>query len=189
MEAKALKLVWRAMHNRCYNTKQNAYQNYGGRGIYVVDRWHGKDGFLNFLMDMGFPHDGMSIERIDNDGPYSPDNCRWATKLEQAKNKRNNRWIEVNGVRKHLAEWARHLGCQPAAITSRIKSGMSEEEAVTLPIPERPNAKLTMDDAMYVRNTYPSKTSQAIADELGVSKKTILNIIHGKTFKEVTHGD
>jgi hypothetical protein len=123
-----------------------------------------------------------TLERVDNDGSYGPENCRWASRLEQAKNKRTTRWLTARGETKHLAEWARFLGCSPAAILARLSAGMLEEDAVTKPIPGRPNAKLTTDNAVYVRKTYPMKTAQALADELSVSKKTILNIIHGKTF-------
>lgn len=176
--------IWRAMHNRCYNRNQKSYPNYGGRGIFVDARWHGKEGFKAFLADMGERPLGASIDRIDNEGPYSPENCRWATKNDQAKNKRNNRWITANGETKHLAEWARSLGCHAATLLARIQAGMSEEEAVTKPVSERPNAKLTMEDAKYIRNIYPIKTAQTLADELNVSKKTILNVLHNKNFKE-----
>jgi hypothetical protein len=186
MSKKELLSIWRSMHNRCYNNNQKSYRNYGGRGVGVDERWHGKAGFEAFVRDMGPRPIGASIERNDNDGNYSPDNCRWASKTEQAKNKRNNRWITANGETKHLADWARHLGCNPAAILARIQTGMSEAEAVTKPVPERPNAKLTMQDAEYVRETYPMKTAQALAKELSVSKKTILNIIHGRIYKDVS---
>jgi hypothetical protein len=182
MKNKELLSIWRAMHNRCYNSNQKAYRNYGGRGIVVDARWHGKEGFDEFVRDMGDRPAGGTIERVDNDGAYCPENCKWATRLEQSKNKRNTRLITANGETKHLADWARHLGCNPAAILARIQAGMSEAEAVTKPIPERPNAKLTMANAEYVRQTYPMKTAQQLATEFGVSKKTVLNIIHNRTF-------
>jgi DNA-binding CsgD family transcriptional regulator len=150
--------------------------------VAVDARWHGKEGFDAFVRDMGVRPAGGTIERVDNDGPYCPENCAWATRLEQSKNKRNTRLITANGETKHLADWARHLGCNSAAILARIKAGMSEEEAVTKAVPERPNAKLTMANAEYVRQTYPMKTAQQLATELGVSKKTVLNIIHNRTF-------
>jgi hypothetical protein len=185
MVNKRLLGVWRTMHNRCYNLNTKSYVSYGGRGIVVSPCWHGADGFAAFLRDMGDRPDEGTIERIDNDGPYSPENCRWASRVDQAKNKRNTHLITANGETKHLAEWARLLGCSPAAILARLSAGMLEEDAVTKLIPDRPNAKLTPADAIYVRKSYPMKTAQALANELSVSKKTILNIIHSKTFADV----
>jgi len=177
--------VWRTMHNRCYSESQKCFKDYGARGIAVDPRWHGSQGFKQFLADMGEPLEGQTIERINNDGNYGPDNCRWATRTEQARNKRNNRWLTANGETKTLKDWAASLGCAPAAILYRLRSGMSEQEAVTKPIPGRPNSKLTVEQVKYVRQTYPALTLQAIADELGVSKKTVMNIVHGKIFQDV----
>ena len=177
--------AWRAMHNRCYNSNVKSYPHYGGRGIFVDQRWHGSSGYRQFLQDMGPRPEGGMIERVGNDGPYSPENCRWASRDEQANNKRNNRWITANGKTQTMAQWAKEIGCNPSNIIYRIKSGMTEEQAVTTPIAERPNSKLTADDARYVKENYPAMTSSQLAAKLGVSKKTVLNIIHGKTFKDV----
>lgn len=185
MSDKKLLGVWRSMHNRCYNRSQASYKNYGGRGIAVDACWHGADGYKQFLADMGPCPEGGTLERIDNDANYGPANCRWATRAEQAKNKRNNRFITANGTTRTLSEWARELGCKHAAILYRIRRGMSEQDAVLTPIPQRPNSKLGAEDALFVRANYPTMTAQALATHLGVSKKTVLNIIHGKTFKDV----
>lgn len=175
--------VWASMHNRCNNSNVTCYQSYGGRGIKVCERWQK---FENFLADIGDrPTPKHQIDRIDNDGPYSPENCQWAIPAQQAKNKRNNRFIEANGERLHLSEWARRLGCNPAAILARLATGMPESEAVTKPVPDRPNSRLTPAEAIEIRSTYPKLSAQKLADLFGVSKKTVLNVIHGKTFADL----
>ena len=100
--------TWYGMVARCQNPKAQSYRNYGGRGITVCERWHK---FENFYADMGDrPSNKHSLDRIDNDGPYSPENCRWATWEEQANNRRNNVWIEFQGERLSAAQWSRRLG-------------------------------------------------------------------------------
>lgn len=184
MSNKVLLNIWRSMRNRCYNENQKSHKHYGGRGIVVCERWLGNDGFANFVADMGEKPFGYTIDRIDVNGNYEPSNCQWASMEEQANNKRTSRHLTANGKSMTLAQWAREIGCTPSAILLRLKK-MSVEEALTKSVPERPNAKLTMDQARYARSQYPMRTLQDIATELGVSKKTILNIIHNRIFVEV----
>jgi hypothetical protein len=87
-EQHALYSTWISMRHRCTNVKRKQYKDYGGRGIKVCARWQGRQGFANFLADMGERPDGLTLDRIDNEGNYEPGNCRWATWKQQAANKR-----------------------------------------------------------------------------------------------------
>lgn len=101
--------AWTKMKQRCYNQSNAKYKDYGARGITVCDRW--LNSFENFYADMGpKPSKSHSIDRKENDGPYSPQNCRWAIPLTQARNSRRNRIVEIDGQKKCISEWVEHLG-------------------------------------------------------------------------------
>jgi len=123
--------VYRTMLSRCYNPKVSKFADYGGRGIAVCERWRGKGGYERFLADMGRRPPGMSIERNDGEGPYSPDNCRWATAVEQANNRRSSRFISYAGRRLSITQWARELGVNRATLGDRIARGWPIEKAFT----------------------------------------------------------
>jgi hypothetical protein len=128
--------IWSGIITRCEDAASHAYSSYGGRGITMCDRW--RMGFESFLADMGpRPSSRHSVERLDNDGPYSPENCRWATPLDQGRNKRNNRLIAVRGVSKTISEWADVSGLSGSAIKQRLDLGWLPEDAVTMPAKER----------------------------------------------------
>jgi hypothetical protein len=123
--------TWTAMRARCRNPNRRVFRLYGGRGITVCERW---DDYAAFIEDMGpRPSDKHTLERIDNDGGYSPENCRWALSAEQQSNKRTNRWIEFEGERRTLEQWALRLGIDPHALSSRIAHGWPLERALTAP--------------------------------------------------------
>lgn len=121
---------WTRMLQRCYNSKYNRFNDYGGRGITVCDRW--RDSFETFFKDMGERPRGLTLERIDNNGNYDPDNCRWATPKEQAENRRNNVWIEWQGETKTQADWARQLGVSNGFINYYLKRGIPFSDIVSI---------------------------------------------------------
>lgn len=97
--------IWEGIKQRCFNSKSSIIHNYGGRGITICDRWLGNNGFANFLADMGErPSLKHSIDRIDVNGNYCPENCRWATSEEQGNNRRDNRLIKYLDQTKTLSE-------------------------------------------------------------------------------------
>lgn len=110
--------IWQAMLNRCRNKKQLNYINYGGRGITVCKRWFK---YENFIQDMGYPQKHQSLDRINNEGNYVPNNCRWATRKEQSLNNRNNRLITLDGETKPLVLWARDLKINQSTLSERIE--------------------------------------------------------------------
>lgn len=128
--------AWSAIKARCHNPKSKDYSRYGARGITVCARW--RDSFENFLSDMGpRPSKGYSIDRIDNEGPYEPDNCRWATLHEQANNQRSNWLVTHKGVTGTVAEWSRAAGIKYYTFWSRLKRGWSLERALRTPVESR----------------------------------------------------
>ena len=173
--------VWWAMLQRCCNPRVPGYRDYGARGIAVCERWQK---FENFFADMGTAPHGKELDRINNDGSYSPQNCRWVTRLEQAQNKRNSRLITLRGKTQSMAAWARELGVNPAAVLYRLNAGWGVKDALTTPKPERPNAKLNIRQARAIRAAYPKLSMDKIAAKYDVSKKTVLNIIHERIFIE-----
>lgn len=125
-------MTWIRMRRRCENPESQDYANYGGRGIMVCRRWSDiEKGFINFLEDMGRrPGIGYSLDRIDNDGDYHPGNCRWATILQQNRNKRTARLITIGEVTQGLPEWSDESGINQNTIRGRLVRGWSPEEAV-----------------------------------------------------------
>lgn len=124
---------WKAMLSRCTNEKTLDFSHYGGRGIHVCERW--LHSFETFLADMGErPSIKHTIERKDNDGHYAPENCIWATRLEQGRNKRNNVKAELHGKMYCIAELARMANLPHMTIKYRIVTlGWSAEKAITTP--------------------------------------------------------
>jgi hypothetical protein len=131
--------AWNGIITRTENAARPDFVNYGGRGIRMCDRWRhgegGKSGFECFLADMGpRPSSGYSIDRIDVDGHYEPANCRWASKQEQMRNRRNNVYVEIDGVRRLGVDVAAENGISPKAFQRRYSCyGWSVLDAATVP--------------------------------------------------------
>lgn len=121
--------VWSDMKARCAGKTEQCRKDYAARGITVCDRW--LDSFENFLADMGEQPDGMMLERKDNDKGYDPDNCTWATRKEQNRNRRSVRYLTHNGVTKKLCEWADEYKISSMKLRSRIDSGWEVGRALT----------------------------------------------------------
>lgn len=130
-------VIWVSMKQRCSNPKVYAYHRYGGRGIKVCDRW--LESFPNFLMDMGkAPSPEHSLDRIDNDKNYEPNNCKWSTRKEQSNNRVNTKRITLKGVTKRIDEWSQELSITTNTLRSRInRSKWNDEMALMTPVIKR----------------------------------------------------
>lgn len=109
------------MKSRCYNSKHKAYKNYGGRGIKIYKEWlENPKKFYNWAINSGY-REGLSIDRIDVNGSYEPNNCRWITNLQQQNNKRNSHYLDYNNEKHTIAEWSRITGIPTSTIIDRIR--------------------------------------------------------------------
>ncbi len=123
--------VYHNMKERCLNPSRNDYSRYGGRGICVCEEW--KEDFKTFqkwAFENGYK-DNLTIDRIDVNGNYEPSNCRWVDGITQANNKRNSYYVEYNGKKLTISEWARETGISPSLIRYRLNKGWPIERALT----------------------------------------------------------
>jgi hypothetical protein len=121
--------IWQAMRDRCNNSKRSDYHRYGGRGITCCERW---ERFENFLADMGEAPKGLTLDRINNDGAYAPENCRWASRKGQSHNSGACKWVTHEGATHNLSQWFTKLQLSPATYYARIRRGLSPTEALGL---------------------------------------------------------
>jgi len=120
---------WSTMIQRCTNPNHTYYKNYGGRGISICSRW--RNSFETFLKDMGIRPAGTSLDRKNNKGDYAPENCMWSDRIKQGANKRNNRFLIVDGVKRTVSQWSRITGIRKNTIRMRVvERGWSDKEAV-----------------------------------------------------------
>ena len=155
--------IWHGMKSRCYRKNHVHYKNYGGRGISVCDEW--KNDFMSFYdwaIKNGYD-DSLTIDRINNDGNYCPENCRWVTQQEQMNNTRFNRNITFNGETHTLTEWSRICGISISSLYYRIRSGWELEKVFGTPSTER----------LFVTINGETKTPAEWERVYGVSRKTV----------------
>ena len=162
--------VWRGMHSRCNNPNNVSWMNYGGRGIRVCERWKS---FQTFISDMGpRPSQKHSLDRIDPEQGYSPENCRWATQKEQANNRRDSRLITHEDRTQTLALWAEEAGISHSLLSRRLKDGWSMDRALSPPTPpgQRSACEPSSGDESAVGIHAEGRSPRAIAREKAVVK-------------------
>jgi hypothetical protein len=169
------------MKARCLNPNNPAYQNYGGRGITVCERWLD---FKNFLEDMGERPSETQLERINNNGNYEPSNCRWASPKENSRNRRNSRYLTIDEETKPVIEWAEMAGIARSTMNSRAKNECSKEELLK---PPRSGKKLEESEVRAIKEMQKSGASRreihlAFPD---IKPKTINAIIYGQNWKHI----
>lgn len=123
--------IWLGMMQRCYASHEVSFRNYGARGIKVCKEWHDPKAFSAAWPELENPE--YSIDRIDNDGDYTPQNTRAATRIEQANNKRNNILLTLGDRTQALSDWCRYLGVPPSRVRARLQLGWTEVDALILP--------------------------------------------------------
>ena len=129
--------IWRNMKSRCYNPNVTRYNKYGGRGITICDEWRDNfEAFYKWAIENGYS-DGLSIDRKDVNGNYTPSNCRWIAMSKQADNKSNSRLFEYNGESHTVTEWAETTGISRDIIWNRIKRGWSIDRVLSQPVRRR----------------------------------------------------
>lgn len=186
---------------RCLNPKCRDYPYYGGRGIKICDRW--LESFDNFLEDMGLRPPGMTLERKDNDGPYSKENCVWANRKTQSSNTRSVKKITWNGETHNLSEWERILGFKQGTLKARLSyCGYSIDEAMTKPVkcgeklPGRQYKKRRPTDPSKIRSGQTSKLTKfrgnklmALRRQYRTGKHTFSSLarLHGVTVTTVSN--
>ncbi|PPA70072.1 hypothetical protein [Jeotgalibacillus proteolyticus] len=131
-------VIWIHMRSRCLNESDIDYAHYGGRGIKICEEWSDYAVFYKWAKEKGYNQE-LTIERIDNDGNYEPTNCRWATRKEQARNRRSNPQFTFNGKTKTIPDWAEEMNISYSALRTRLHDGWSIEKALTTPIKNNRN--------------------------------------------------
>lgn len=140
--SRRLKKVFIHMKERCYDQTDRRYKDWGGRGITICQEWlDDVNRFVEWAINNGYKY-GLSIDRIDNDKGYSPDNCRWVTLAENNQNRRDTRFYTINGVTKNMTQWCNIYSINWSTVDRRLKLGWDVERAFTAPIRSRDKTSL-----------------------------------------------
>ena len=199
---KRLNSIWHLMKRRCNDSKINNYDRYGGRGITVCDEWYDFNNFYKWAINNGYSDD-LTIDRINTDGNYTPNNCRWVDFKTQANNRSNNRKIKYNGKEQTLSQWADEYNIHIDTLKDRIDRGWSIDKALQ-EIPNRNNSINTIDkyletDMLYINsiNSYfidyislfknQNLSLRDISKKTNISYDSLLNWKNGKTMISYSH--
>lgn len=165
------------MLSRCLNKNDNKYYLYGGRGITICNEWIGENGFLNFYnwsIENGYD-DKLTIDRINSNGGYSPDNCRWATIFEQNNNTNRNVFVEIDGISKTIGQWAREYNLKYDLVWKRYEQGLTGRELLEQPKQKIHSAIMVVDES----GTHEFANQKEAGKYLGVSGALISCILNG----------
>lgn len=160
---------WQSMVDRCGNSKNPKYYRYGGRGVSVCVNWCGEFGFVNFLNDMGERPPNKTLDRIDNDKGYCKENCRWATKKEQMRNRENTLYINYHGENVSIAELAERFGLYNSLVAQRIKKGWDIDKVCTEEI-KKPTTYTYMDKEYTIKEL---SALTSVISESGLRKRLL----------------
>lgn len=189
---KRIRNILSGMKYRCNNPHCRYYKDYGGRGIKVCEEWNSSEAFIEWSLSHGYK-DNLSIDRIDNDKGYSPDNCRWTTQEVQHNNTSRSHKVTAFGKTMTLTEWAKQVGMDRKTLRLRLANGMTPEEAVTHPIMKNgevyrklnPIPNVDTDNAFseYVLKSLKhfGMTREDLGERIGITRKTIYSHITGQT--------
>ena len=157
------------MKQRCYNPHTNVYKYYGGRGITVCDEWlKSYHAFRDWAFANGYRED-LSIDRIDNDKGYSPENCRWVSVNEQRRNRRNSHWITINGETKRITDWSNETGISIQTFYKRLKRGITGEKLIS----KKPVIGAARKPDHWITINGETKALREWAEEKGLNKGTV----------------
>jgi len=178
--------TWTRMISRCHDMEDPGYIDYGKRGIKVCDRW--RYSYHNFLSDMGRrPEDKSSLDRINNDKGYSPENCRWADWFEQANNRRDTIHVTIDGISKSVSQWCALYNLKISSVFDRInKRNWTPEEAITIPMLRHRQVKIdgkikTVSQWSKQFGVFPQSVNRCIRK--GMTPEQALYHVKEKTWK------